>query len=185
MIFEKVTFKQPVDEKIMTKNNLCKDPNLCNRLDFCFSLLAFHVSLNTFDVWRTDLSPPPPLTLRGFCDVMSPFTCNKGVLDAKAEAFQLLVTGELDPHETPRGCNEARILPTTEAINERREPKRPIAYFDVIKAALERWLDVVIFVKSQLNPLSRESFGKQGRGRKQRKKIHEKKMTIVAFAGQR
>lgn len=29
-------------------------------------------------------------------------TCNEGVLNAEAQAFQLLVAGELDPHEAPR-----------------------------------------------------------------------------------
>lgn len=80
---------------------------------------------------------PLSVCLRGICGVMSPFTCDKGVLDTEAETFQLLVAGELDPHETPRGRNEAWILSTAEAIDERREPKRPIAYFDVIKATLE------------------------------------------------
>lgn len=64
-------------------------------------------------------------------------TCNEGVLDAEAKAFQLLVASELDPHETSRRCNQARVLSPTEAINERREPKWPITDFDVIEAALE------------------------------------------------
>lgn len=64
-------------------------------------------------------------------------TSNEGVFNAETKAFQLLVTGELDPHETPRRCNQARVLSPTEAINERREAKWPITDFDVIEAALE------------------------------------------------
>lgn len=64
-------------------------------------------------------------------------TCNEGVLDAEAEAFQLFVTGKLDPHETPRRCDQARVLSPTEAVNEWREPKRSVTDFDVIEAALE------------------------------------------------
>lgn len=97
-------------------------------------------------------------------------TCNKGVLDAEAKAFQLLITAELDPHETPRRCNQARVLSPTEAINEWWEPKWPIADFDMIEAALEWWLDVVILIKSQLNPLSRERFGEQVSGERKETK---------------
>lgn len=91
-------------------------------------------------------------------------TCNEGIFNSKAEAFQLLITGELDPHETARWCNQARVLAPTEAVDEWREPKWSVTDFDVIEAALEWWLDVVILIKSQLNPLSRESFGEQGSG---------------------
>lgn len=46
-------------------------------------------------------------------------TCNEGVLDAEAEALQLLVAGELDPHEASRGRDQARVLPPAEAVDER------------------------------------------------------------------
>lgn len=97
-------------------------------------------------------------------------TCNEGVLDAEAKAFELLVAGELDPHEAPRRCNQARVLSPTEAVNERREPKWPVADFDVVEAALEWWLDVVILIKRQLNPLSRKSFGGQESGERKETK---------------
>lgn len=104
-------------------------------------------------------------------------TCNEGILDSKAEAFQLLIAGKLDPHETARGRNQARVLAPAETIDERRESKWPVADFDVIEAALERRLDVVILIKSQLNPLSRESLGEQRSGREKRKqKWGEKSM---------
>lgn len=99
-------------------------------------------------------------------------TCNEGVLNAEAKAFQLLIAGELDPHETSCRCNQAWVLSPTEAINERREPKWPVTDFDVIEAALEWWLDVVIFIKSQLNPLSRQSFGEGSRERKETKGVN-------------
>lgn len=86
-------------------------------------------------------------------------TSDEGVFDAEAEAFQLFVTGELDPHETSRWRNQAWILSTTEAVNKRGEPKGSITDLDVIEAALKGGLDVVILVKRQLNPLSGEGFG--------------------------
>lgn len=84
-------------------------------------------------------------SLRVYCEVninckytvWSVLTCNKGVFDAEAKAFQLLVAGKLDPHETSRRCNQARVLSPTEAINEWRESKWPITDFDVIEAALK------------------------------------------------
>jgi len=112
-------------------------------------------------------------------------TCNEGVFDAEAEAFQLLITGELDPHETSCGSDQAWILSPTETIDKRREPKWTIAYFNVIKAALERRLDVVILIKSQLNPLSWKGFGKQGREGKQREKIIYNDRIKSWLAGQR
>lgn len=89
-------------------------------------------------------------------------TCDEGVLDAEAEAFQLFIAGELDPHEPSRGCNQAGILATAEAVNERREAKGTIADLDVVKAALKGGLNVVILVKRQLNPLPGEGFGGRG-----------------------
>lgn len=83
-------------------------------------------------------------------------TCDEGVLDAEPEAFQLFVTGELDPHETPCGRNQAWVLAAAEAVNKRREPKGTVADLDVIEAALKGGLDVVILVKRQLNPLPGE-----------------------------
>lgn len=68
---------------------------------------------------------------------LSSFTCNEGVLNAKAKAFQLLIAGELNPHEASRRCDQTGVLSPTEAVNEWREPKWPIADFDVIEAALE------------------------------------------------
>lgn len=98
-------------------------------------------------------------------------TCNEGVLDAKAETLQLLVAVELDPHEPSSGRHQSGVLHSAEAIDERRESKRPIADFDVIKAALKRRLHVVILIKSQLDPLSGESCGNKGVERKNRKKV--------------
>lgn len=89
-------------------------------------------------------------------------TCDEGVLDAEPEAFQLFITGELDPHETACGCNQAWILATAEAVNQRREPKGAVADLDVIEAALKGGLDVVILVEGQLNPLPGEGFGVGG-----------------------
>lgn len=108
---------------------------------------------------------------------MSVSTCNEGVLDAEAKALQLLVTGKLDPHETSRRRDQAWVLSPTEAIYEWWESKRPIADFDVVEAALEWGLDVVILIEGQLNPLPGESFGEQqGRveGKKQRERKYEK-----------
>lgn len=89
-------------------------------------------------------------------------TCDEGVLDAEAEAFQLFIAGELDPHEPSSGCNQAWILATTETVNEWREAKGTVADLDVVEAALEGGLDVVILVKRQLNPLPGEGFGERG-----------------------
>lgn len=89
---------------------------------------------------------------------MSAITCDEGVLDAEPEAFKLFVTGELDPHETPCGRNQAWILATAEAVHKRREPKGTVADLDVIEAALKGRLDVIILVKRQLNPLPWEGF---------------------------
>lgn len=89
-------------------------------------------------------------------------TCDEGVLDAEAEAFQLFVTGELDPHETPRGRHQARVLAPAEAVNKGRESEGTVADLDVVKAALEGGLDVVVLVKGQLNPLPGEGFGGGG-----------------------
>lgn len=102
-------------------------------------------------------------------------TCDEGVLDAETKAFQLLVADELDPHEPSRWCDQARVLSPTEAVNEWREPKWPITDFNVIEAALKWWLDVIVLIKSQLNPLSGERCGEQGSGgQKQKGLIHEK-----------
>lgn len=90
---------------------------------------------------------------------MPAITCDEGVLDAEPEAFQLFVAGELDPHETPRGCDQAWILATAEAVDQRREPKGTVADLDVIEAALEGGLDVVVLVKGQLDPLPGEGLG--------------------------
>lgn len=84
-------------------------------------------------------------------------TCNEGVLDAEAETFQLLVAAELDPHEASRRSDDSRVLPSTEPIDERREAERTVSYLDVIKAALERGLDVVVLIEGELDALSRES----------------------------
>lgn len=125
-------------------------------------------------IWKkNELLSPSERALRS-----SPLTCDEGVLNAEAEALQLLVAGELDPHEAPGGGDKARVLASTEAIDERREAERPVAYLDVIKAALKRRLYVVVLVKSQLDPLSGESFGKHRREEKKKGgKIHEKNIT--------
>lgn len=65
------------------------------------------------------------------------FTCNKGVLDTKPEAFELFVAAELDPHEAARREHQAGVLASTEAVDERREPERTVADFYVIEAALK------------------------------------------------
>lgn len=98
-------------------------------------------------------------------------TCNEGVLDAKAETLQLLVAVELDPHEPSSGCHQSGVLHAAEAIDERRESKGPVADFDVIKAALERRLHVVILIKSQLDPLSGECCGGQMSGERKEEEL--------------
>lgn len=95
-----------------------------------------HISLKTFDVYKNKLLQYVLLHPLQTCR-SGARTCNKCVLYSESEAFQLLVAGELDPHETSRGCDNPWILPPTEAINERRETERPITYFDVIEAALK------------------------------------------------
>lgn len=128
-----------------------------------------HILLKTFDVYKNVFSHSVPLHSVQMCRSVA-CTCNKGVLDSESKAFQLLVAGELNPHKTSCGCDNLWILSPTEAINERRETKWPITYFDVIEATLKRWLYVVVLIKRQLNPLSRKGFGKQGsRERKETK----------------
>lgn len=99
----------------------------------------------------------------------SPLTGDEGVLNAEAEALQLLVAGELDPHEAAGGGDEARVLPSAEAVDDRGEAERPVADLDVVEATLERRLDVVVLIESQLDPLSGESCGEK-KTQEQRKK---------------
>lgn len=137
---------------------------------FCQSKLTR--SSSQFPVFSTSYQKPLMYTeisltcLNIHCKytVWNAHTCNESVLDVEAKAFQLLIAGELDPHETSCWCNQARVLSPTEAINEWWEPKRPITDFDVIEAAFEWWLDVVILIKSELNPLPGKSFSEQGSG---------------------
>lgn len=91
-------------------------------------------------------------------------TCDKDVFDPESQALQLLITGEFDPHESAGGRDQARVLSSAEAIDERWKPKRPIADFYVIEAALERRLDVVILIELQLDPLSGKGCEEQRRG---------------------
>lgn len=114
----------------------------------------------------------PSRSIRTFEGVL--LTCDEGVRDAEAEALQLLVAGELDPHEAARGRDQTRVLAPAEAIDERREAKRAVADLDVIKAALEGRLDVVILIKGELDPLSRESFSNS-------RKIHERREIRINF----
>lgn len=91
-------------------------------------------------------------------------TCDKDVFDPESQALQLLITGKFDPHESAGGRDQARVLSSAEAIDERWKPKRPIADFYVIEAALERRLDVVILIELQLDPLSGKGCEEQRRG---------------------
>lgn len=80
-------------------------------------------------------------------------TCNECVLDAESETLQLLIASELDPHEAPGGSDQSRVLPSAHPVDERREAEGPVADLDVIEAALEGRLDVVVLVERQLDPL--------------------------------
>lgn len=85
-------------------------------------------------------------------------TCYVGVFDAEAEALELFVAGEFDPHEAAGGGDHAGALRPTVTVDEWRETEGTISYLQVIETALERGLDVVVFVENQLDSLARQSW---------------------------
>lgn len=85
-------------------------------------------------------------------------TCYVGVFDAEAKALELFIAGEFDPHEAAGGGDHAGALRPAVPIDEWGEAKGTISYLQVIETALKRGLDVVVFVKDQLDSLARQSW---------------------------
>lgn len=88
-------------------------------------------------------------------------TCYVGVFDAEAKALELFITGEFDPHEATGGCDHAGALRPAVTVDEWGETEGTISYLQVIETALKRGLDVVVFVKDQLDSLARQSWGSE------------------------
>lgn len=84
-------------------------------------------------------------------------TCSEAVLDLEADALQLLVAEEADPHEAAAGQHQAGAGRATEAVDERREAEGAVPHLDVVETTLERGLDVEGVVEQQLDPLAGES----------------------------
>ncbi len=81
------------------------------------------------------------------------FTCSIWILHPEAQSLQLLIAGKPDPHEASRRHDNSWTLGPAETINQRRENKRPITDFNIIKAALKGRLDVVDVIEDELYSL--------------------------------
>lgn len=83
-------------------------------------------------------------------------TWGEVVLDLEADALQLVVTEEADPHEAAAGQDQAGAERAAEAVDERREAEGAVPHLDVVEATLEGGLDEELLVKHQLDPLTRQ-----------------------------
>lgn len=98
-------------------------------------------------------------------------TCSKSVLDLEANALQLIVTEEADPHESPAGEDQSWTDRAAEAVDERWETERAVPNLDVVEATLEGSLDVELLIKQQLDPLTRQRWEEDGRVRSAAKEV--------------
>lgn len=76
----------------------------------------------------------------------------------ETNGLQFTISHKLDVQVPPTGADICWAFLPTEATNDGRETKRPIADLDVVKLTLPGRLDRILFIEEQVDALSRGGF---------------------------